>query len=275
MNDAEAGLYVLDPDTFTNARDALARQRKADGDLVGAAAVTRLRRPTVAAWLLNLTALQRPALVSEVVDLAARLRSTQSDAVAGRGGGGLRALTVERRDVVRRTVQVATEIGQNRGRTVSTSHIDEMTRTVEAALADEELAGRWSAGQLAAAAQAAGFAFADVDAAVVVTKAPARSGRSVVDPSRPAARTSISLPDGRSAVLLEARQQELMSARTAVAAAHAEVERVREISASADRAARAARQALKEACRVAARAELMAATAEQAVWELGDRSRRE
>ena len=46
------GLYGLPQDEFTPARDARAKELKADKDL--AAAVKKLKKPSVAAWAVNL-----------------------------------------------------------------------------------------------------------------------------------------------------------------------------------------------------------------------------
>ncbi len=46
-------LYGLRPEEFTRARDAEVKQARADGDRAGAAAIAALRRPSLAAWLVN------------------------------------------------------------------------------------------------------------------------------------------------------------------------------------------------------------------------------
>ena len=56
-------LYRLAPEDFTAARDAAAKQARADGDRDGAAALKALRRPTVSAWLLNALVRTAPELV--------------------------------------------------------------------------------------------------------------------------------------------------------------------------------------------------------------------
>ena len=47
-------LYALLPADFTGTRNQWAKQTKADGDRELAARVTALRRPSVAAWVVNL-----------------------------------------------------------------------------------------------------------------------------------------------------------------------------------------------------------------------------
>src|SRR5512142_3207595 len=59
-------LYALPPEQFVAARnEAVAAARKA-GDRDTAEAVAALRKPTQAAWLVNLLALRRPDLIDEL-----------------------------------------------------------------------------------------------------------------------------------------------------------------------------------------------------------------
>ncbi|MGZ6827318.1 MAG: hypothetical protein ACXVGH_11035, partial [Mycobacteriales bacterium] len=66
-------LYALPPEEFTAARDAAA---KADRSLKA------LRRPTVAAWVVNTLVRREPALVEDLVALGAALAQAQQ---AGEG----------------------------------------------------------------------------------------------------------------------------------------------------------------------------------------------
>ena len=277
MTDAVAVLYRLDPESFTAARDALAKELKANGDLAAAAAVKALRRPSVAAWLLNLTALEHPEAVAAVLELARRLRAAQSDAMSGRGADSLRSLGAERRRVVGHAVQTASQVAQARGRGVSPAVVDAMTGTVEAALADPDLADRWQAARLVTAEQAIGFSFGPAD---FETGDVATAGTGDAKPSTPnavtvkAAQRVVEDSDVEDSDAADLRQG-LARARDNLASASAEVERQRASADEAKQSARLARLALKDALRAQAKAELTVATAEQAVWEVADRSRRE
>jgi hypothetical protein len=89
-------LYALPPDQFIAARDeAVAAARKA-GDRGTADAIGALRRPTVAAWLVNLLALRRPDLLDELFELGEGLRRAQHELQ----GDQLRELSSQRRGVV-------------------------------------------------------------------------------------------------------------------------------------------------------------------------------
>ncbi|HVE63145.1 MAG TPA: hypothetical protein VNB94_05030 [Mycobacteriales bacterium] len=274
MTEVVAELYALDPEAFTAARDQLVRQLRVEGDRPGAIAVKQLRRPTVAAWLLNLVARERPAAVEAVLELGTRLRAAQSDAMAGRGGAALRELTADRRLVVQAAVDAAIELAQLRERGIAAAHVDEITRTVEAALADSDIADRWRSGLLSTAEQAAGFVFGAADALAVAQRETALRPPPAEKSAASVVRGRSAVPDDRPDQHVADLQRDVEAARAAVVVAQEELERCRSESASADQAARAARAALKDALKAATRADLAAATAEQALWAETDRASR-
>ncbi|WP_232288402.1 hypothetical protein [Anaeromyxobacter sp. K] len=91
-SDAAAGpdprvraLFAAPPADFVARRDALARTL--DGERSPEAArVRRLRRPPLAAWLLNALARERPEALAAVLEAGDRLRQAQARAVRGDGG---------------------------------------------------------------------------------------------------------------------------------------------------------------------------------------------
>src|SRR5258705_358665 len=70
-------LYTLAPTAFTAARDAAAGQARDQGDRATTTAVAGLKRPTQAAWLVNLLALRRPDVVAELIELGEEIRAAQ------------------------------------------------------------------------------------------------------------------------------------------------------------------------------------------------------
>ena len=70
-------LYAAPPDGFVAARAAAVAAARQAGDRDTAKRLGALKKPTVAAWLVNLLALRRPELLDELVELAAALRSAQ------------------------------------------------------------------------------------------------------------------------------------------------------------------------------------------------------
>ncbi|PWR05767.1 hypothetical protein DKT68_25190, partial [Micromonospora acroterricola] len=89
-------LYRTPPERFVAARDAAVAEARRAGDPTTARQLARLRRPTVAAWLVNLLAIHRPELVADLVQLADALRTAQREL----RGPRLRELSAQRRAVV-------------------------------------------------------------------------------------------------------------------------------------------------------------------------------
>ncbi|MEV0328460.1 hypothetical protein AB0H63_18730 [Micromonospora echinospora] len=148
-------LYGTPPDRFVAVRDAAVAEARRAGDPATAREVAKLRRPTVAAWLVNLLAIRRPELVAGLVELAEALRSAQRDL----RGPRLRELSAQRRAVVAalvaeaRTLATGTEGAPPAGRLP----LAEVEATLNAALADTEVAAQVRAGRLLRAASYAGF----------------------------------------------------------------------------------------------------------------------
>ncbi|HVF20310.1 MAG TPA: hypothetical protein VNA14_08705 [Mycobacteriales bacterium] len=270
-----ADLFLVEPEEFVAARDALARQLKSRGDAAAVAAVKALRRPTLPVWLLNLVAHDEPDVVEQVRRVGAELRAAQSIALKTGEGAGIREMAAMRRRVVDEVVRAALRLGGERGREVAAAHRDAISATVEAALADDALAAQWASARLRDVHDATGFNFGDL-----VTPAPARTARS--SPMR----TARSSPTRTPRTIAPEKQPEAMQDRQDAAneraarlreeadAARCAVDAARNEWAEADRAAKAAKQRMREAERAASRADLFAATAEQAAWEAGERARR-
>ena len=73
-------LYGLALEEFTKERDALARRLRADGNRDDAASVAELRKPVLAAWVVNRLARKRRADVEALVEAAAAIRAGKPDA---------------------------------------------------------------------------------------------------------------------------------------------------------------------------------------------------
>jgi hypothetical protein len=79
--DAEAErLYGLPLDEFTAARDARARELRQNGQREKAAEVAALRKPVLAAWVVNRLARERRADVQALIDAAAAIRAGKPEA---------------------------------------------------------------------------------------------------------------------------------------------------------------------------------------------------
>jgi hypothetical protein len=149
--DATRQLYAVVPDEFMAKRNELADQARKNGDTGAANAISKLRKPTVGAWIVNAYVLEDPSVVDRLTKLGDRLRAAQDKLDATK----LRELTAERRDLVN---EVTTEAFRRADRTQPTAALrDEVSGTFEAAIADEDIAARL--GRLQRAEQWSGFGF--------------------------------------------------------------------------------------------------------------------
>src|ERR687883_434291 len=148
-------LYEEPPDGFVAARTAAINEAKQSGDRDTAKRLAALKKPTVAAWVVNLLALRRPDLIEELVELATALRSAQR----GLKGDELRGLTAQRRQVVTGLVAAARKLAVAEDPQMSGAKLplSEVEATLTAALAEPEVAEQVRTGRLIRAATYAGF----------------------------------------------------------------------------------------------------------------------
>jgi hypothetical protein len=149
------GLYEAHPDGFVAGRAAAIADAKRAGDREAAKRLTALRKPTVAAWLVNLLALRRPELIDELVELSTALRHAQR----GLRGDELRELSTQRRQVVSALVQAAQRVAAEEDPALRAAKLPmaEVESTLTAALAEPEIAEQVRSGRLVRAATYAGF----------------------------------------------------------------------------------------------------------------------
>jgi hypothetical protein len=152
VDDAARELYALPPDQFLSQRAELSTRARAAGDAAAAERIDRLRKPTVAAWIVNAFVLDDPSIVARLTELGGRLRGAQSALDAAQ----LRELSTERRGLVAKLTKEAFARAERRQPPVGLR--DEVTGTFDAALADPDIAGRL--GRLQRAESWSGFGFA-------------------------------------------------------------------------------------------------------------------
>lgn len=147
---AAATLYAADPGEFIKLRKSLADEARKEGDTVAAKQITALRKPTASAAVVNILAHTDEKAMARLRDLGERLRAAQDalDAVA------MRDLTTERRKAVQELTRSAVKAAPG---TSSPSVQDEVRATIEAAIADPDVAARL--GRLERAEHWSGFGF--------------------------------------------------------------------------------------------------------------------
>jgi hypothetical protein len=154
-------VYSLPLSEFVSARREWTRKARADGDRELAEAIGKLRKPTVAAWLLNQLARQHPDQVQDLIRLGGRLRAAQNHPKSGQMG----ALSRQRHELVQALVEQTRAVGRDRGQAVSQAVTGDLEQGFAAVLADPDAAAAVRAGRLATAPhlQAGGWPTTDTE----------------------------------------------------------------------------------------------------------------
>ncbi|PFG43399.1 hypothetical protein ATJ88_2095 [Isoptericola jiangsuensis] len=172
-----AELYALGPGEMIAARDARARDLRA-GDEDLARRVKALRKPSTAAWVVNLLVRAEPDLVEQVVALGASLRDAQSDL----DGPRLRALAAQRRRLTAAVTARARDLAADAGVAVSAAVSGQVESTLTAAMIDDDAGRAVRSGLLVGALRATGVDRADAASAVAL---PDELGIAPVQDDRP------------------------------------------------------------------------------------------
>ncbi|WP_203338148.1 hypothetical protein [Nocardioides limicola] len=205
------GLYGLPPAQFTAARDAAVVANRAESPEL-TAAIRALRKPTTAAWVVNLLVRRDGGQVGDVLAVGAAMREAQ----ASLDGAELRALTSQRRQLTAALTTRARRLASEVGVAVSTAVAEQVEATLTAAVLDASAAEAVQSGLLVTALRATGVDTVDVQAAVATPEAlghhatPDTALRSVGDPD---------------ATARAAAKAALVAARRTVAQARRETER--------------------------------------------------
>ncbi|HEY2166601.1 MAG TPA: hypothetical protein VGH01_05520 [Jatrophihabitantaceae bacterium] len=255
--DADAAadeLYGLRPDRFTARRGELVAQAKRDGDPQARTAIEAMRRPTVAAWAVNLLVRERPDEVNKLLELAGQLREAQR----ALRGDQLRELSVKRHAAVAALARDAAQLAAATERAINDGTVREVQATLDAAVADENAETAVRTGRLTTALAYSGFGEVDISDAVAALDA--RPRLQVVRPPAPAAPSARAKPAparGRGTAPSRAameRERKLAGARDALAAARkhrddllAEAEQLRRRLQDTERELRPAEAAVRSA----------------------------
>jgi hypothetical protein len=240
VEDDVDALYAADPDEFVAGRQALARRLRSEGDKERAAEVTKLRRPTAAAWAVNQLARRHGDEVAALVALGDDLRRTHERLLEGGRDDDTVALGRRRRgaiaDLVDRAAAILTDSGRAAG-----AHRDAISATLDAASLDPDVAADVTAGRLAKELDPPS-GFGEFDWSVPAATAPARPAPAKA-PARakgkgPPAADNAADPEAERAAERQARRRE--EARQRAASARTAATRARDL---ADQARDAAERA--------------------------------
>jgi len=144
-------LYAEPLDSFTSARNVLARNLREAGDKEAAARVAALRKPTVAAWAVNQLSRLHRREIDLLLDAGHRLIETQQ---SGRSAEDVNAAAKQQRDAVDGLVRLARTL---LGSSASDETVRKVAETLRAASLTEEGREELARGRLTDAVTTTGW----------------------------------------------------------------------------------------------------------------------
>ncbi len=158
-------LYALPLPEFTPTRDALVKEQKADKEL--AARLKALKKPSVAAWVVNLLVRRATEQVDQLLQVGAALRAAQESLDAAQ----LREFTKQRRQLTHAVTTEARALAAEEGTRVTEAVAEQVEATLTAAMVDEGAGQAVRSGLLVAALSTTGVEAVDVSRAVAAPEA--------------------------------------------------------------------------------------------------------
>jgi hypothetical protein len=199
-------LYGLTLPEFTPTRDARAKELKAS-DAQLASRVKALRKPSTAAWVVNLLVRQESDQVTQVLQVGTALREAQ----ASLAGEELRALTRQRRQLTAAVTARARALAAENGQKITSAVSDQVEATLTAAMVDEDCAAAVRSGLLVAPLASTGVEAVELGAAVAVPEALGFSASPrEARPAQPTARPELHVvpdPDADRKAIAAARER--------------------------------------------------------------------
>jgi hypothetical protein len=263
LDEVAGRLYELPPEEFVAARGEEAERAREAGDRDLAAAITKLRKPTVGAWAVNLLAHRRPDLVRELLALATAMRHAQREL----RGDELRELSQRRRKTVSSLARDALGLAVASGRRREALPAAEIEATLTAALSDPEIGEAVRTGQLAKTVSYAGFGEVPKPKLRLVRDDEEAVPEPPAEPAKRAAKATkqAAAPPKLEREPAEERQRQAAERRAAAERAAAERAAAREAAAARRKQEAAAHRELLAARTALAEAEAARAAADRAV----------
>lgn len=154
-------LYATIPDGFTDARNAAARDC---GDKALAARVRKLKKPSVAAWAVNLLVRRESDQIASVLELAESLHA----AAEALDGDELRSLTRQRRQLTTALASTARSLARESGVRLTGAVADQVEGMLNAAMLDPVSAQVVRTGRVLTAFTSTGVSELDVASVVAL-----------------------------------------------------------------------------------------------------------
>ena len=178
-DDERDELFCVRPEEFTALRTELVAAARKRGDTSAAKRISAVRKPTTAAWVVNLLAHNNDGVQQSLADLRERLRAAH----AAMDGATIRQLSSEQRSLV---VEVARAAFDGADLTnLQAALREDVTGTLQAAIADPDVAARL--GQLTKAERWSGFGdFGDTSAVLSAARGSKAKAEPKPTPPKPA-----------------------------------------------------------------------------------------
>ncbi|MCS6587528.1 hypothetical protein [Curtobacterium flaccumfaciens] len=157
--DVARELLLVAPQDFVAERTARQRAVRKD-DRALATAVGKLRKPSPAAWVIDLLA--HDGALDDAVDLGPALRKAQADA----DPDAIRTLRRQRAEVVDALAQAGADLASDARHPVTPAVLEQVRSTIEAAMADPHAGAAVRSGLLVTALESVGFDAVDLDGAL-------------------------------------------------------------------------------------------------------------
>jgi hypothetical protein len=202
MSDDELDeLYSVKPDGFTALRRQLADVARQRGDAAAAKRIAAARKPTTAAWIVNLLAVQSKDVRQRLGELGDRLRNAH----AAMDGERIRKLSAEQRHTVDELVRAAL---QSAGvKNPSAAIREDVTATLHAAIADSEVTAQL--GRLSKVQRWSGFGdFGEAVPVSTTSRRPAAKPPNTADSDRRRDELKTQLAQGKQELGAARRQRE-------------------------------------------------------------------
>jgi DNA repair exonuclease SbcCD ATPase subunit len=135
-------LYAIPPGKFVTARDERVRQAREAGDRALATALSKLRRPTQSAWLVNLLTRERRELLDELLQVGAEFRTERLTRER------LHELSDRRRELLHRLQIEVQRLSTQAGVQLTPDRAQEVEAMLAAAVADPNTAEQVRGGRL-------------------------------------------------------------------------------------------------------------------------------
>ncbi len=242
-------LYALRPGEFTAARNARAKQVKADGDKELATQLSGLRKPAMAAWVVNMLVRHESEQIGQLLALGESLREAQAELDAD----ALRELTRQRRRVIAAVSTRGRRLAAELGERVSDAVGRQVEDTLHAAMVDADAEAAVRSGLLTEPLASTGLGTLDIAESVADGSA---LGREAAPARTEGADAGLHVVPDREPSEEEAEQERVRAREEAT-------EALREAEADAERAERKLDKARRRAEKLEARSLQLAGEVEE------------